>query len=216
MLIWLDAQHLPWSEEERAALAEDEDARWLLQEFPAGVHGRPDGSGSAPPAHPLQLRQRPGRRRSSRCPSEPHYAEIALRGMSTMVPALQAYVGKRHAAVRRRRLLHQDAREPAADRSAAGRGRLRVGRLLGVRRDGLVRRRGADRPAHHRRDAARLCAGLPAVALSGPAYCALLDRWGDGGQLLIRLSSAGMRPRLRSARMGRTMRWKRSASSSCR
>ena len=32
MLIWLDEQHLPWSDEERAALAEDEEARWLLEE----------------------------------------------------------------------------------------------------------------------------------------------------------------------------------------
>jgi glycine/D-amino acid oxidase-like deaminating enzyme len=30
MLIWLDEQHLPWSEDERAALAEDEDGQGLL------------------------------------------------------------------------------------------------------------------------------------------------------------------------------------------
>jgi len=44
MLIWLDEQFLPWSEEEREALAADPDARWLLEPFPAGVHGRPDGA----------------------------------------------------------------------------------------------------------------------------------------------------------------------------
>src|SRR5256885_15879389 len=43
MMIWLDAQYLPWSDDERAALEADDEARWLLQEFPAGVHGRPDG-----------------------------------------------------------------------------------------------------------------------------------------------------------------------------
>src|SRR5262249_5469947 len=30
MMIWLDAQHLPWSDEERAALAQDDEARWLV------------------------------------------------------------------------------------------------------------------------------------------------------------------------------------------
>ncbi|MDB5559857.1 MAG: dependent oxidoreductase [Enterovirga sp.] len=89
MLIWLDAQHLPWTEDERAALAEDSSAAWLLGPFPAGVHGRPEGAGTtmilfnqhgqalAEPVFPL---------------AEPeHYAEIALRGMATMVPGLKAY-----------------------------------------------------------------------------------------------------------------------------
>ena len=47
MLIWLDEQYLPWTDDERAALAEDEEAQWLLQKFPFGVHGRPDGTGAA-------------------------------------------------------------------------------------------------------------------------------------------------------------------------
>jgi len=92
MMIWLDEQCLPWSEEERAALSQDEDARWLLQPFPAGVHGRPDGAHATlvlfnyhgEPVEPVFPLPEP----------PPHYAEIALRGMSTMVPALQAYAGK--------------------------------------------------------------------------------------------------------------------------
>jgi glycine/D-amino acid oxidase-like deaminating enzyme len=90
MLIWLDEQHLPWSDDERAALAADEEARWLLQTFPAGVHGRPDGASTlilfnyhgeaTEPVFPL--------------PEPAHYAEIALRGMATMVPGLKAYNGK--------------------------------------------------------------------------------------------------------------------------
>ena len=84
MMIWLDAQHLPWSEEERAALEEDEDARWLLGEFPAGVHGRPDGAHAT-----LLLFNHHGEAVEPVFPlpePPPHYAEIALRGMSTMVP----------------------------------------------------------------------------------------------------------------------------------
>jgi glycine/D-amino acid oxidase-like deaminating enzyme len=91
MMIWLDDQYLPLSDDERAALADDSEAEWFLGKFPAGVHGRPDGASAtiilfnhhgdaADIVFPL--------------PEQPHYAEIALRGMSTMVPALKAYNGK--------------------------------------------------------------------------------------------------------------------------
>ena len=43
LLIWDDPQHLPWSDEEKTALAADADTRWLLQQFPASVHARPEG-----------------------------------------------------------------------------------------------------------------------------------------------------------------------------
>jgi glycine/D-amino acid oxidase-like deaminating enzyme len=92
MMIWLDAQHLPWSEEERATLEADADARWLLEEFPAGVHGRPDGAHAT-----LVLFNHHGEAVAPEFPlpePPPHYAEIALRGMSTMVPALAAYAGQ--------------------------------------------------------------------------------------------------------------------------
>ncbi|WP_210495199.1 NAD(P)/FAD-dependent oxidoreductase [Microvirga antarctica] len=91
MLIWLDQQYLPWTDDERAALAADDEAQWLLGPFPAGVHGRPDGASATfmlfnhhgdpvDPIFPL--------------PEPEHYAEIALRGMSTMVPGLKVYDGE--------------------------------------------------------------------------------------------------------------------------
>ena len=45
LLIWLDPVTLSWSAEEQAILAEDESTRWLLEEFPEGVLGRPEGEG---------------------------------------------------------------------------------------------------------------------------------------------------------------------------
>jgi glycine/D-amino acid oxidase-like deaminating enzyme len=91
LLIWLDDIALPWSEEEREVLAEDEETRWLLGGFPAGVHCRPEGHGAstsllllwnyhlAPvePVFPVQV--------------EAHYPELALRGMAVMLPGLAQY-----------------------------------------------------------------------------------------------------------------------------
>ncbi len=94
LLIWLDSQRLPWTEDERAVFAESEETRALLNEFPSGVHARPEGGAASPmflvlwtyhtkhvePALPIRF--------------EPHYPEIALRGLTTMLPGLKSYFGK--------------------------------------------------------------------------------------------------------------------------
>lgn len=91
MLIWADPQRLPWSEEERRSLAADPEAAFLLEEFAQGAHGRPEGpldspvvlliwtydEHRSPPTFPPQF--------------EPHYPEIALRGIARMLPAMAQY-----------------------------------------------------------------------------------------------------------------------------
>lgn len=88
LLIWEDAQTLPWSDEERDFLAQDPDTHWLLDRLPAGVHCRSEGGDQIlilwpyhtqpmTPIFPL--------------PQDPFFPEIALRGMATMIPALAAY-----------------------------------------------------------------------------------------------------------------------------
>ena len=47
LLIWTDPQYLPWEDEEREALAEDDETRWLTESFPSGVHTRPEGAGES-------------------------------------------------------------------------------------------------------------------------------------------------------------------------
>lgn len=93
LVVWSDAIDLPWSEDERAALADDAETAGLLATFPAGAHGRPVGGPNAQtillywtyeqhieePVFPFDW--------------NPHYPEIALRGMSVMLPALRAYFG---------------------------------------------------------------------------------------------------------------------------
>lgn len=91
LVIWTDPVYLPWSDEERAMLAEDQETRFLLAEFPAGVHARPDGPADSPvvlilwtydttpiePAFPLKI--------------DPLYPEIAFRGLAEMLPGLKTY-----------------------------------------------------------------------------------------------------------------------------
>jgi sarcosine oxidase, subunit beta len=91
LLIWTDPTPLPWSEEERALLSETAEGRTLLATFPAGVHARPEGGPDADfvlilwtyemkqvsPVYPFTY--------------DPNYPEIALRGLSVMVPRLAAY-----------------------------------------------------------------------------------------------------------------------------
>jgi glycine/D-amino acid oxidase-like deaminating enzyme len=89
---WADPQMLPWSDEERELLAESEETQWLLEPFPSGPHGVPEGGVGSQiqlilwtydvetmePVVPLP-------------PISPHYFEVVLRGLSRMLPGLQAY-----------------------------------------------------------------------------------------------------------------------------
>jgi glycine/D-amino acid oxidase-like deaminating enzyme len=183
MLIWLDEQHLPWSKDERATLDEDEGTRWLLEKFPAGVHGRPDGSGASTSLLILFNYDNSPAEVVFPVPDEPHYAEIALRGMSTMVPGLEAYIAKGarpfvdggyYIKTRENRPLIGPLPLEGAYVSGAFSG-------FGV----MAACAGGDLVARHVLGAA-LPDYAPAFMLSryeDPAYCALLDRWGDGGQL---------------------------------
>ena len=94
LFIWADPIRLPWSAEEREALAEDPEGRGLLEPFPAGAHGRPDGG---PDADTLILywTYEEERRKAPEYPFDwdPRYPEIVLRGMSRMLPSLERYFG---------------------------------------------------------------------------------------------------------------------------
>ena len=94
LMIWSDPVLLPWSEEERVELAHDDETRWLLDEFPAGVHFRPEGIGHSQvllllwtydvevkePIFPPEFDQA--------------HPEIVLRGLSRMVPGLSTYFNR--------------------------------------------------------------------------------------------------------------------------
>ena len=92
LLICNDPQILPWTPDERQILAEDPELYWLLERLPPGAHTRPEGgpdstnilllwdihAAAVEPAWPIR--------------PDPQYAEIALRGLSRMLPGLRAYL----------------------------------------------------------------------------------------------------------------------------
>ena len=93
LLFWSDPINLPWTDEEREKLAADDKTRWLLDEFPAGVHFRSRMDGDTHvllaiwtydiepclPVWPPTF--------------DPHYPEILIRGLARMIPGLSAYFG---------------------------------------------------------------------------------------------------------------------------
>jgi glycine/D-amino acid oxidase-like deaminating enzyme len=94
MLIWADPVSLPWSDEERAELAMSEEGHYLVEEFPSGVHGRPEGGAGSHILLVLWTYDMEPVEPIFPIPFDPSYPEIALRGMARMIPALSAYFGR--------------------------------------------------------------------------------------------------------------------------
>jgi len=94
LLIWEDAQSLAWSDEEREALAADDETRWMTEEFPAGVHARPEGGAGSQNILILWPYHTPPVEETFPIPLDPDTPEVVMRGMATMIPGLKAYVDK--------------------------------------------------------------------------------------------------------------------------
>lgn len=94
LLIWDDLQSLPWSDDEREALASDEETKWLTESFPAGAHTRPEGVGDSQTILMLWEYKTRVLEPTFPTPLDDRYPEIAMRGMSTMLPALKGYFNK--------------------------------------------------------------------------------------------------------------------------
>jgi len=181
MLIWADPVRVAWSDDERAALASTRPD--LLEELPTGAHGRPEGGGDSPivlllwtyhldrvePVFPMTF--------------DPAYTELVIRGMARMVPAFARYADRLPRAVvdggyytktRENRFLAGPLPvEGAYVCGALGGYGLMAANVAGE----LVASHVTGRP---------LPPYAPAFTLArydDPAYRALLDRWGDSGQL---------------------------------
>jgi len=91
LLIWSDSQTLPWNDDERAFLDEDENTRWLLNEMPPGAHTRPEGGHNSDIMLLLWEYQTQNMLPIIPPPLDDMYPEIALRGMAAMLPRIEAY-----------------------------------------------------------------------------------------------------------------------------
>jgi glycine/D-amino acid oxidase-like deaminating enzyme len=183
LTIWADPHRIPWSAAERQELGESPAHRRLLDALPAGAHGRPEGPGESrwvlgiwtydvepvEPVFPIE--------------ADPWYAEIVLRGLARMIPGMAPYLGRMPRCIVDGGY-YTKTRE---NRFLAGplpvEGAYVLGALSGY---GLMAANGAaDLVADHVAGR-RLPPYAPAFSLSryeDPAYLALLDRWGDTGQL---------------------------------
>jgi glycine/D-amino acid oxidase-like deaminating enzyme len=92
MLIWSDPQTILWSEEERTALRGDPSTARLTGELGPGAHCRPEGGRAADTVLGLWEYHAEVREPSWPLPPAPLYPEMVLRGLSTMIPAIAAYL----------------------------------------------------------------------------------------------------------------------------
>lgn len=94
LMIWKDDQFLPWNKEERAILDSEDNSKQLTNLFPPGVHTRPEGGKDS--NHFIILWEyTPSKTQPIFPPKlDPKYPEIALRGISTMLPCMQMYFNK--------------------------------------------------------------------------------------------------------------------------
>ena len=86
-IIYADKQYLDWSEEERDFFKQDDNLQWLLEEFPGGLHVRPDGTGIKMGWAFQTEEVDPG----WEIPKMELFAQVVLKGASTFIPAFKLY-----------------------------------------------------------------------------------------------------------------------------
>jgi len=94
LLVWTDPQRLAWTDEERGLLAESPETARLLAELPDGVHARPEGRGDSTAVLMLWPYHTPPVEPLFPPPVDAGYAEVVLRGMARMIPALAGYLDR--------------------------------------------------------------------------------------------------------------------------
>jgi glycine/D-amino acid oxidase-like deaminating enzyme len=92
LMVWTDPVALSWTDEEREELARNEETQWLLEEFPGGVHFRPEGGKESQIILALWTYDVEPREPVWPPVFKPEYGEIVMRGMASVVPGLSAYL----------------------------------------------------------------------------------------------------------------------------
>ncbi|MDX1437068.1 MAG: hypothetical protein R3335_09670, partial [Anaerolineales bacterium] len=183
MLIWGDPQHLPWPEEDRQFLAESDETRWLLDEFPAGVHTRPDGAGDSDIV--LLLWEYNSGHQAVEFPIalDPEYPELALRGICRMLPAMEAYLSRLPQPVLDGGYYTKTRENRPLSCPLPVDGAFLIGALSGF---GIMAAPGLGELLAAEMDGGQVPAYAPAFDLNryqDPQYQAMLEDWGETWQL---------------------------------
>ena len=182
LTIWTDPVRLLWSNEERAELEASEHRR-LLEEFPAGVHGRPEGAGDSRSVLLIWTYDVEPTEPTFPVAFDPVYAEITIRGMSRMVPAMAGYLSRLPRAFVDGGYYTKTRENRFLSGPLPVEGAYVIGALSGY---GLMSSNAAaDLLAAHI-TGAPLPHYAPAFLLdryADPAYVAALETWADSGQL---------------------------------
>jgi sarcosine oxidase, subunit beta len=183
LLIWSDPQRLPWTQEERQSLAEQDETRWLTENFPSGVHTRPEGGDESQTI--LMLWEYQTKRMEVDWPPkmDEQYPEIVLRGLATMLPRMKDYFNR----MPRPQLDGGYYTKTRENRPLVGPmgvdGAYVIGALSGY---GIMSACGAGELLAAHVTGATLPAYAPAFALSryeNTEYMKRLESWSDSGQL---------------------------------
>ncbi len=87
--IFADPQFLQWSDEETTLIKDNPEYGWLLDEFPAGLHIKPEGSGNIKLGWAYNRKPEKPRWETT---DDFDFPNITLRGASRFIPALKPYV----------------------------------------------------------------------------------------------------------------------------
>ena len=93
LLFWSDPIELPWTDAEREKFAAADKTRWLLDEFPAGVHFRSRLDGDIHLLLAIWTYDIEPQAPVWPPTFDPNYPEILIRGLARMIPGLSAYFG---------------------------------------------------------------------------------------------------------------------------
>jgi sarcosine oxidase, subunit beta len=181
MSIWIDPVRLPWSDDERGELALSHGH--LLGDMAPGVHGRPEGAGESPIVLLIWTYDPAPVAPTFPPVFDAEYPEVAIRGISRMIPAFTRYFtrlpraivdGGYYTKTRENRFLAG----PLPIEGAFVAGALSCYGLMASNFAGeLVAEHivGGPLPAY--------ASAFSLSRYDDPAYRALLERWGDSGQL---------------------------------
>jgi len=183
LLIWTDPTTLPWSAEERSTLARSAKTRHLLDEFPSGVHARPEGGPDSDVVLILWTYDVRPVQPIFPFPIDPYYPEIAFRGLAVMIPGLSAYFDRLPKPVVDGGYYTKTRENRPLIGPLPVKGAYLIGALSGY---GIMASCAAGELLAAHLTGSRLPTYAPAFALGryeDPEYQKLLEKWEDTGQL---------------------------------